>query len=89
MFSQSFTGLVILIDEPQKEHLCALILFSHNLSLKSFGILELYYECTEKYFMNASTDLIKKIAIQTSVVETCDLPGFDGSQFSGLRFAFL
>ena len=45
MSSQSFTDLVFLIDEPQKDHFCAHLsdLFSYNLSIKSFGILNVFY----------------------------------------------
>ena len=59
MSSQFFTDLVFLIDEPQTDHFCALILFSYNGSIKSFGILELFYECPENKIMNASTDPIR------------------------------
>ena len=45
--SQYSIDLDFSIDEPQKYNFCALILFSYNLSIKSFGILELFYECPE------------------------------------------
>ena len=85
-FGISFVALRALVREIF--FFCALILFCSKLSIKSFGILELFYECIEQ-IMNASTYPIR---ILQSEFWWCgqltNLPGFDWLQLSGLRFAF-